>query len=303
MRVAVILNGSAGALAPKKPELDPERLGAFLRAAGMYPTFHYSDPAKLAETARRAVTEGADAVVAGGGDGTISTVAGALAGSATPLGLLPLGTLNHFAKDLRIPSDAEQAIAVVGRRHLRSVDVGEVNGRVFINNCSIGAYPEAVRRRDQLREHRGHGKWRAMTIAWIDVLRHLRRLRTEFDLDGQIAQRRTPLALVSNNRYKTQLFSRNLRDRLDGGQLWLYTTRVHRFFPMLRLAFLALLGRLDEADEFESWSARRLTISTKGGRIEAGIDGEVVTFDLPLRFQIRPKALRVFAPPDEEPAA
>ena len=87
--------------------------------------------------ARRAVADGAPVVVAGGGDGTINAVASALVGSQTRLGVLPLGTLNHFAKDMNIPLDLDAAVANAVRGKTARVDVGEVNGRIFLNNSCL----------------------------------------------------------------------------------------------------------------------------------------------------------------------
>jgi diacylglycerol kinase family enzyme len=102
----------------------------------------------LREAAARAVADPTCAVVvAGGGDGTVNAVAGVLAGTEKPLGVLPLGTLNHFAKDLGIPHEVERAVQLLGTGAPRRVDVAEVNGRVFVNNSSIGVYPLAVRER------------------------------------------------------------------------------------------------------------------------------------------------------------
>src|SRR5476649_731552 len=109
--------------------------------------------------AKRALARGVDAVVAGGGDGTINAVASVLAGSSVALGVLPLGTLNHFAKDLNIPLDLDQAIATIARGTTAQVDVGDVNGRIFVNNSSLGLYPHIVRARDQQQRRLGRGKW------------------------------------------------------------------------------------------------------------------------------------------------
>src|SRR5947199_3052283 len=105
---------------------------------------------ELTELARSAVSNGARAVVAGGGDGTVSAVASALVGTDKALGVLPLGTLNHFAKDLCIPLEVVGAARNVCEGREVSVDVGEVNGRVFINNSGLGLYPHIVRRREKL---------------------------------------------------------------------------------------------------------------------------------------------------------
>ena len=273
VQVCVIINSSSGTVAQAGSSLAPAAVELAFREAGLHPEIHYVSAADLAATVRAGLAKRPDAVVVGGGDGTLSSVAGILVDGETPLGILPFGTLNHFSKDLQISDDLVRAVAIIAAQHVRRVDVAEVNGRVFLNNCSIGAYPEAVRRRDELREDRGHGKWWSMTFASLEVLRNLRRLRVQLTVDQQTVARRTPVVLISNNRYTGHLFSRSLRGQMDAGEIWVYTTRSHRFFPLLRLAFLAALGRLDQAEDFESWSAKQVTLTVPGSSLKAGIDG------------------------------
>src|SRR5207342_1025227 len=122
-----------------------DRLAEAFRSAGVAATFDLVDGGRIEEAAAAAMEMAAlgsiDAVIVGGGDGTVRAVAGAVAGSNVPLGILPLGTLNHFARDIGLPIDLEQAVAVIVAGHHRRVDLAEVNGRVFINNSSVGIYP------------------------------------------------------------------------------------------------------------------------------------------------------------------
>lgn len=296
MQMVVIINASAGTVAAAGEALTPEALRSAFENAGAHPEIHYVKPEKIAEALRAAVARRPECIVVGGGDGTLNTAAGMLVGTDIALGVLPLGTLNHFSKDLKIPGEIAPAVELIVAGNIAAIDVAEVNGRFFLNNCSIGAYPAAVQRRDALRAQRGHGKWRAMTLAWIEVFRNLRRLRLSLKIDTAPLQRRSPFLLVSNNHYTGTLFSKSLREHLDGGKLWAYTTRAHRTFPLLRLGLMALLGRLEQADDFESWSAEAIEVSLPGEKINAGIDGEVVEFTVPLRFKIRKGSLRVVAP-------
>ena len=126
---------------------------------------------EVTELVRRALTNGVRAVVAGGGDGTVGSVAGTLAGTDRPLGVLPLGTLNHFAKDLGLPLELAGAARVVCEGREASVDVGEVNGRVFVNNSSLGLYPRIVRRRERLQAREGSGKWSAFPRSALRPLK------------------------------------------------------------------------------------------------------------------------------------
>ena len=137
----------------------------------------------------------------GGGDGTISTVASVLAGTGIPLGVLPLGTLNHFAKDLGIPLDLEGAVQVICAANTRAVDVAEVNGQVFVNNSSIGLYPYMVLDRERRRNEHGQAKWVATCWAVLRTLRYLPRRRLSIRAEGWSEPCRTPCLFVGNNEY------------------------------------------------------------------------------------------------------
>ncbi len=313
MRFIVILNEQAGK--PGKPAAGagPEEIRAGFAQAGIEVDLRLPAADRLADTVRAAGAERPDAIIIGGGDGTVRCAAEALAGTGVTLGVLPLGTLNHFAKDLRMPAKPADAIALLAAGATREVDVGEVNGHVFINNCSLGAYAEAVRRRDRLREKRGLGKWWAMIRASFDEFRRLRRLRLKVErvapnaLQGghtptsalgaarSLHTVRTPIVVVGNNRYSGHLFSQNLRPRLDAGELWLYTVHARRHLAVLRMMLQSLVGGLDEADHLDAEAATEITIESDSP-VPIAADGEVLPLSPPFHFRIRPGALRVIVP-------
>src|SRR5215211_1251050 len=246
---------------------------------------------------RRALSNGARAVVAGGGDGTVGSVAGALIGSDRPLGVLPLGTLNHFAKDLRIPLALEEAARNVCEGEAVSVDVGEVNGHVFVNNSSLGLYPRIVRRRAKLQEREGSGKWSAFLRASLAVLRRYPFMSVRLDADGQQIARKTPFVFVGNNEYRVENLQLGARSCLDAGRLSLYVAHRTGRLGLLRLALSALLGRLREAHDFDALCAREIWVETRRPkRIPVATDGEVTVLSTPLHYRIRPGALKVIVP-------
>lgn len=253
--------------------------------------------ADVTELARRALSNGARAVVAGGGDGTISTVAGALVGTGRPLGVLPLGTLNHFAKDLGIPLDLEEAARNICEGRTLDVDVGEVNGRVFVNNSSIGLYPRIVRRRKKLQARDGIGKWSAFLRSSLAVLRRYPFMNVRLDADGQEIARKTPFVFVGNNEYQVENLQLGARSCLDAGHLSLYVAHRTGRLGLLRLAMHALFGRLQQAEDFDALCAREIWVETRRPkRIPVATDGEVNVLSTPLHFRIRPGALKVIVP-------
>lgn len=290
----VIVNSSSGKGC--RPE-DIEALEKTFRDAGAEATIYPArDGAEMLSIAKRVVDEGHPVVVAGGGDGTVSAVASMVAGSQSALGVLPLGTLNHFAKDLGISLTPDEAAQVIVANHQVEVDIGEVNGRTFINNSSLGLYPTMVVIREKRRRELGWSKWRALVGATLTVLRRHAMLHVRLCHDGGNFERRTPLVFVGNNEYKREGFEAGSRERLDGGLLSIYLTRRHGRRGLLTLAMRALFGRLEPAVDFEQLNAGSVTIATKHRRPLVATDGEVTVMDAPLEYRIRPRALRVIVP-------
>jgi diacylglycerol kinase family enzyme len=252
--------------------------------------------AELLTLARRAARGRPPIIVAGGGDGTVSAVASVLAGTDIALGILPLGTLNHFAKDLRIPLDLGQAARAIVAGHCVEVDVGEVNGRVFVNNSSIGLYPAIVHQREKQRRRLGRGKWHALFWAALSVLRHAALLELRLRLENVEEQRRTPFIFIGNNQYIREGFNIGRRARLDSGLLSLYLTRRHDRRALLGLAIRALVGLLHQAKDFEAHTAQSIRIETRHKQVPVATDGEVTVLDTPLDYRIRPRALKVIVP-------
>jgi diacylglycerol kinase family enzyme len=250
----------------------------------------------VAASVRSAVARGAQAIVAGGGDGTVNSVASQLVGTTTPLGVLPLGTLNHFAKDLHIPLDLPRAVRTIVAGHTTQVDAGEVNDRIFVNNASIGVYPDIVIEREKLRRQ-GSRKWTAMAIATARVARHYRGVRVRIETGNAIERTRTPFVFVGNNAYQIAGVEIGARIRLDGGRLYAYLAPRHRTRDLAKLLVLALIGRMRTGHVLESFAATHLEVATPGHRrMRIAVDGEVIEMASPLHYRIRPRALVVIVP-------
>ena len=248
--------------------------------------------------AARAAAGDADIIAAGGGDGTISTVASALVGKSKVLAVLPLGTLNNFSKDLQIPQDLDGAVRLIADGHTRVVDVAEVNGKYFINNSSIGLYPRIVRRREQ-QQRLGWGKWWAAAWAawrfmWISPL-----LGVKLYVDGKEFVRKTPFVFVGNNDYEMDLYNIGRRPRMDEGLLCVYLLHGSGRVGLVDLVLRTVFGRLKQADDFEDIRTDGLTVETRKKRILVARDGEVSVMNSPLQYKIHPGALKVIAPKPE----
>lgn len=291
--IAVIVNGGAGAI-----KADP-RVGARLQelfgAAGSdVAIVAPPSPRGLAEAAREA-SRRASIVVAAGGDGTVSSVAAALVDSPAALGVLPMGSRNHFAKDLHIPLALDDAVATIVTGQIGRVDVGQVNDRIFINNASIGVYPGMIEAREELRQQ-GHFKWTAMAIATWRVLRSYPGMTVTIDAERHVRTRRTPLVVVGNNEYAVHGLAVGRRERLDEGKLFAYLTPRTRTRDLPMLVAKALAGRAGDSGTFEIVQAAELTITARGVRMRVAIDGEIAMMSLPLRYRVCAGALQVMLP-------
>jgi len=255
--------------------------------------------AELTELAREAARGRYKAIVAGGGDGTVSSVAALVVDSNKALGVLPLGTLNHFARDMGIPFDLEAAAETIVAGHTTEVDVAEVNDRIFLNNSSLGLYPIIVREREK-RQRLGSGKWPAFVWAMIQALRRYPFLDVRLRVNDHLLDRTTPFVFVGNNEYAMDSFNIGLRNRLDRGVLSIYITHRTSRLRLIGLAFRALIGRLRNDKDFLALSSNEVNIETARKRLRVAFDGEVEVMESPLRYRIRRRALRVIVPDKAE---
>lgn len=191
------------------------------------------------------------------------------------------------------------AARVIAEGEVRAVDVGEVNGHVFVNNASIGIYPTMVRRRDEMRQRLGRGKWSAMLAAALSLLRRHPMVHVRIDAEDRCVEQRTPFVFVGNNDYEMRLFMLGRRASLDRGELCLYFTRRTGRLAMVRLAMRALVGTLAQDKDFEVMRLRRVYIESGRSRLLLGVDGEVREVVPPLAFRSWPGALRVLVPARE----
>jgi diacylglycerol kinase family enzyme len=254
-----------------------------------------ADGWSMRAAAKHAIEAGAEVIIAGGGDGTISAVASAVAGTKAILGVIPLGTLNHFARDLNIPFDPGEAAAVLVRGKTAKVDVGEVNGRRFINNSSLGLYPSIVRYRES-RERTGWSRIVAFGAGCLVALRRYRFLRLHMEVDGRVYDRRSPFLFVGNNRYQVEGLRLGRRGRLDEGKLSLYLSDRTGRIGLMRIAVSALVKRLRLQHDFVVLPAEAVTVTAHRKRVQVALDGEVIKLHPPLRYSIHPGMLQVFRP-------
>jgi diacylglycerol kinase family enzyme len=290
--VAVIVNAASGTGAARRIGDIAQHLARAGRD-GTITRVRGSRALRLA--AERAMEAGCETLVAAGGDGTVNALASIVIGSEVPLGILPLGTLNHFAKDTGIPLDLDEAMEVILAGRTRSVDVGEVNGRIFLNNSSLGVYPRIVQLRERYRG-KGLGKWLAALWAALAVLRRRPFMTVRIRTADENILRRTPAILVGNNAYETAGFSVGSRSSLNRGLLALYVMNAHARVGLLRLSWQVWRMGAARVHELDCLLTDEATIEAARPAVRAALDGEVVELQTPLMCRSRPGALRVLVP-------
>ena len=297
-RVSVFMNESSGSCQGRRQEI----LDAFEHHNLPCEILPMGKPTTLRNRVRTAASQPGALVVAAGGDGTINGIASALVGTGFAFGVLPLGTLNHFAKDLGMPLDLPQAVAILATCPARPADAAEVNGHIFVNNSSIGFYPGMVRQRERLKQV-GLNKWLSLTLASAHAFISFRRLSLCLNIDGQQLMRTTPFLFVGNNEYVMEGMEAGSRKRMDGGRLYLYLAPGATRWHILLITVAALFRRVQQAEHFESLCVESFTVDRLSRRGHVSLDGEIKRLPSPLHYRIRPASLSVVAPPPAAPAS
>jgi YegS/Rv2252/BmrU family lipid kinase len=291
MEAATILN---------RDKADRTTVEEALRSAGVDGSIELVEGKRIAARAKVLVEHGAKLVIVGGGDGTVGAAASALKGSKTTLGILPLGTLNHFARDLSIPFALDEAAALIAKGKTRTVDQAEVNGRTFVNNSAIGLYPLMVVDRDSQQHRLGRSKRLAMLVASFRTLMNFHDHRLTLTTDEDRSSVDTPLLFVGNNDYRLALPAAGQREALDDGKLCVLVMRKKRVPGFHAATARALVGWTRDDDMIRMDAVSRLRVDSGRATLTVSVDGETVSMKPPLDYRIRPGALRVRVAPDEE---
>lgn len=301
MKIDVVVNCGAGSVDGDAADAERDRVAGAFAPLGIEPHVRLVNGMSVGLAVRMAADRGADVVVVAGGDGTLGTAADALAESGVPLGILPMGTFNHFAKDLGIPLDLAAAADVIVNGQTVHVDVAEVNGRTFVNNSSIGLYPVMVDLRDEIRSTRGWGKVRAVPLASWRVLRRFPTRRLQIDVDGESWDRRTPFVFIGNNTYAIGPRGVGARTKIAEGVLCCYVAKAETRRRFVRLAIGAAIRGATATQHLDAACGPTVTIDAHGHRVLVAVDGEVDAIRGPLRYRSLPGALLVRVPAGSDP--
>ncbi len=291
--IEVIINAGSGSV---EAEETKRQLAELFEENGVEANVHLAqNGGEIVELAKKLAASEAEIIVAGGGDGTISAVVEEVLKADKILGVLPLGTLNNFSKDLQIPQDIAESVRIIAEMNVKTIDVGDVNGRIFVNNSSIGLYPHIVKRREK-QQRLGYGKWRSAFWAAFKMLKRSPFFAVRLETEQGTRIVKTPFVFVGNNEYEMDFFNIGRRAKMDDGKLSVYflhrSGRKGLFLLVLRMIF----GRLRQTKDFEEINTEEITIETRKKRVLVAFDGEVENLETPLRFKIHKQVLRVIVP-------
>ncbi|HEX8173420.1 MAG TPA: diacylglycerol kinase family protein [Thermoanaerobaculia bacterium] len=244
---------------------------------------------------REALDAGMRAVVVAGGDGTVHHVLQALVNSEGILGVVPVGSVNHLARDLQIPLDWRAAFEIALRGEIRQIDCGRINGHAFLNSVMLGFYTRISEYRERFRST--HSRWRAYAKAARLALRHIPHVHLVLELDGRVETLRTQQFVVSVNAYDlTQIGFVSPKTNLDDGRLSIYSLGFANRWQFIRGAARYFRGRIDELPGFRRTRTKQVRVLSAKRRLRVSIDGELIELETPLQISAMPASLLVRAP-------
>jgi diacylglycerol kinase family enzyme len=253
----------------------------------------------LRSRTRQTLAQGPGAIVVAGGDGTINMVASACVEANRPLGLLPAGTFNYVARNLGVPTEVSEAVALIVHGQLRQVDIGEINGRIFLNNAGLGLYARML-------EHREHDKrrfGRSRIVAFVSGMRCLLSshplFAVELEADGHAERHLTTTLFFGCNSLQLQHFNAAAAECLRHQKLAVLSLKLRSRWEVIVAACAGLMGRLDAVKTTDTFCASNVRVQTRRRVLKVAVDGEIVLLRSPLDVVLRPGALQVFAPPVE----
>jgi diacylglycerol kinase family enzyme len=289
----VIINQDSGA--DNKAVLTAEIESAFT-AHGWQVEFVLADRRTLRSRTQQTVAQAPGAIVVAGGDGTINTVASACVEAKRPLGLVPAGTFNYVSRNVGVPTEVSKAVAVIVDGRVRAVDIGEINGRIFLNNAGIGLYARMLERREQDKRRFGRSRVVAFFSGMKCLLSPHPLYEVELIVDGQTARHHTTTLFFGCNELQLEDFNVTAAECLHHQKLAVLLLKLHSRWEVSVAACAALLGRLDEAYTTETMCASSIRVQTGRRALKVAIDGEIALLRSPLDVTLRPGALQVFAP-------
>jgi len=299
LKIGVVLNRDSGTLRDGDADAMIRTITDILHLNRYKPEMKLAKAADI-EQALQAAMRGHKTVLVGGGDGTISTAASIFAGQKIVLGVLPLGTMNLFARALGIPLQLDAAVTalVTGSKH--RIDIGEVNGRTFVHHVTLGLHPRIVAGRKRQSYRSRLGKKVAWLKVWWKLVRRAPRMRLAVAVDGERIKLKTASLIIANNPFIEKLGGLPYSEVPDRGKLALYAARTRDWRELLAMSAQASLGKWKSNSRLDFLEGAEISIAAEPKRLRVSIDGELDYLQTPLRAKIVPNALCVLCPASAE---
>lgn len=277
-----------------------EKLAAAGREFELFLIEHAGQLPALSEQAARKAHERGGAVIGAGGDGTLNAVAQQAFAVDCSFGALPQGTFNYFGRNHHIPEDLSAAIDALLQSTPRAAQVGQVNGKLFLVNASVGLYPRLLQEREAYKQQYGRSRIVAFAASVFSLVQDHRALALHIELDGRQQQLFTSTLFVGNNALQLEQVGIDEAVAVPG-QLAAISVRPGGKLKMLSLLFRGAVGKLGASDHIDSFAFTQLVVNPRlpygRKRIKVAIDGEIFWFDTPLQFSIAPRPLKLLLPP------
>lgn len=265
---------------------------ASLGEAGRTGELIEAKPEAIGRIAQEAAAEAANrrtAVVAVGGDGTINAVANAAHARGCAMGVVPQGTFNYFARTHGLPVEPAQAVSALVRAQPVPVQVGTINGRVFLVNASLGLYPQLLEDRETFKRRFGRSRWVAVGAALVTLFGRHRQLDLRIELAGRTRDVTTPTLFVGNNRLQLKQVGLEAVEALGDRRIAAVMLRPIGTLSMFWLLCRGAFGTLGEASTVESFQFQSMVVRPRRGlgrsRLKVAMDGEVSWIRAPVEFR------------------
>lgn len=297
MHIAAVLNVEGGTLKTRNMDELSDQIGTILEANGHSATIIRTGGEELSGHLKALVADtSVDALLVGGGDGSVSTAAGILRDSGKALAILPAGTMNLFARSLHIPLDIEQALEALAVGQIRAVDVASANGRVFVHQFSLGLHPALIKMREGQQFQSRLGKLRASVVAALQAIVRPPHITLQLHIDGERRTVRSQNLGITNN-----LFGEGhlpFADKCDDGVLGVYITKARKRSDLVKFLLNLAIGRWRPSPHLDILTAKKVRVVVTRQRREfaCAIDGELSDLEEVTLVEIHPASLKVIAP-------
>lgn len=295
-RVCVILNrGSGRRKGEDTEELLRQKLSTGVQAFEIRRIAPGDDVTGLA---KGALKDGFDLIVALGGDGTQAGVAAALNGTQAVMGVLPGGTFNYFAREHGVGETLDEALATLLNGRIAEVSLGEINGRIFLNNTSFGAYPEILERRESIYKRWGRSRIAAYWSVLVALANLRRPLQLRAQCSGEARSYRTSLAFVARSAFQLKTFGLDGAEAVARDQFALFIAHAQTPMALIGAALRLAFGQTARDSDFDLIEAESIEIETRPQTRLIARDGEKERMSGPFRLRVLPRALKIVVPAD-----